>query len=173
MSLSHLTHPPHTHPHPWKSQTPGELQTLGNYPPSYRLLLHYLCMQLHKREGWMEGVGERDEDGWMEMERDQGRTQNVWLCVWVGNGQGGGGRLGEKENMEMVKWCKRWLRWVKKRHLWWQYTHFLTRLIYMSWHVQHMYMQWQQPIREQICTRDHVNKKGKGNLSISTIVKVK
>ena len=56
-----------TTPTPWKAQTPGELQTLGNYPPSYRLLLHYLWIQHHWREGWMGGVGGEGGgggDGW-------------------------------------------------------------------------------------------------------------
>lgn len=82
----HVTVPSNTPSHtPWKAQTPGEIQTPGNYPPSDRLLLHYLCTQHHHREGRTDrrGGGEGDEEGWMEMERDQGRkTQN--------GGRGGG-----------------------------------------------------------------------------------
>lgn len=47
----HVTVPSNTPSHtPWRAQTPGEIQTPGNYPPSDRLLLHYLCTQHHQRE---------------------------------------------------------------------------------------------------------------------------
>lgn len=64
----HVTIPSHTPSHtPWRAQTPGEIQTPGNYPPSDRLLLHYLCTQHHRREGRMDRrLGERGtrRDGW-------------------------------------------------------------------------------------------------------------
>lgn len=64
----HVTVPSHTPSHtPWRAQTPGEIQTPGNYPPSDRLLLHYLCSQHQHREGRMDRrVGEREtrRDGW-------------------------------------------------------------------------------------------------------------
>lgn len=64
----HVTVPSHTPSYtPWRAQAPGEIQTPGNYPPSDRPLLHYLCTQHHHREGRMDrGVGEKGtrRDGW-------------------------------------------------------------------------------------------------------------
>lgn len=73
----HVTVPSHTPSHtPWRAQTPGEIQTPGNYPPSDRLLLHYLCTQHHHRAGRMDRrVGERGvrRDGrkWREIKAER------------------------------------------------------------------------------------------------------
>lgn len=64
----HVTVPSPTPSHtPWRAQSPGEIQTPGNYPPSDRPLLHYLCTQQQHREGGMDRrVGEKRtrRDGW-------------------------------------------------------------------------------------------------------------
>lgn len=119
--------PPAPSPTPWKAQTPGELQTLGNYPPSYRLLLHYLCIQHHWREGWTGGVGAegvRGGDGWkcrgIKVEGQQ-MCLIVAVCSRVKLRREG--KRGWKTHFQMSR--------LKK-----QFIHFLTRLIYMS---QHMY----------------------------------
>lgn len=79
----HVTVPSNTPSHtPWRAQTPGEIQTPGNYPPSDRLLLHYLCTQHHHRERRLDRwVGERGtrRDGWKwrEIKAERHRTRGV------------------------------------------------------------------------------------------------
>jgi len=61
---------------PQKAQAPGKFLTGANYPALHHLMLHYLCVQHHKREEWTEGVGES------KIERDQSRRiliENVCL----------------------------------------------------------------------------------------------